>query len=54
MISDEPEALMRREMGMMKETLARRLMSRGFCQQKAEKLAERFRRLIFSDRNGGK
>lgn len=54
LMSDEPEALMRIEIGMMKERLAKRLMSLGFCQQKVEKLAECFRRLSFSDRNDGK
>ena len=42
LVGDEPEPLVLREKGMIKERLLRRLLNLGFSKEVAEKLAEHF------------
>jgi len=40
LVSDEPEALVRREIGLMKGRMLKQLIKRGFSQEEAEKYVE--------------
>ena len=42
LMSDEPEALMRREIGLIKEKMLKQLIERGLSQEEARKYVENF------------